>query len=162
MRHPRLIGGIAAGVLAIAIPLVSHFEGTVNEGYVDPVGIVTACTGHTETAVLGKTYTEAECDDLLAGDLFSHDADIAQCIQVPLKDHEHAAFLSFAFNVGSGAFCRSTMLRKINEGDIRGACAELSRWTFAGGRELRGLVRRRAAERSICEGDGEAIYGSLR
>jgi lysozyme len=147
-----LVGGIAAGVLALAVPLVSYYEGTVKKGYVDPVGIVTACVGHTKTAELGKTYTEEECDSLLASDLFEHDSDIKECIHVPLKEHEHAAFLSFAFNVGSSAFCNSTLNRKLNNGDFAGACAELSRWTYAGGRQLPGLVKRRAAERAMCEG----------
>ena len=62
-----------------------------------------------------------------------------------------AAFLSFAFNVGNGAFCGSTLTRKANAGDMPGACAELSRWTYAGGKQMPGLVIRRAAERQLCE-----------
>jgi lysozyme len=75
-----------------------------------------------------------------------------ECINHPLTDGQKAAFLSFAFNVGNGNFCGSTLVRKANAGDMRGACAELSRWVYAGGKELPGLVRRRAAERAMCEG----------
>jgi lysozyme len=155
MGKGRLAGGIAAGVVAIAVPLVSFYEGTIFKGYRDPIGIVTACTGHTKTAVMGKNYTPAECEQLLAEDLFEHDAAIDKCIHVPMTDYQHAAFLSFAFNVGSGAFCKSTMNKKLNAGDYAGACAELSRWTYAGGRELPGLVRRRATERATCEGKNQ-------
>ncbi|WP_370551208.1 lysozyme [Comamonas sp. CMM02] len=61
---------------------------------------------------------------------------------------------SFGFNVGEGegAFCKSTLVRKANAGDVQGACAELSRWTYADGKQLPGLVQRRAAERQMCEG----------
>lgn len=66
-------------------------------------------------------------------------------------DSQRAAFLSFAFNVGDDAFCRSTLVRMVNAGDINSACAELSRWTYASGTQLPALVRRRAAERQLCE-----------
>ena len=56
-----------------------------------------------------------------------------------------------AFNVGNARFCSSTLARKANAGDMAGACAELSRWTYAGGKPLPGLVKRRATERAICE-----------
>ena len=76
------------------------------------------------------------------------------CIKRPMTDGQKAAFLSFAFNVGNRAFCDSTLARKANAGDMAGACAELSRWTYAGGKQLPGLVRRRATERAVCEGQG--------
>ena len=76
------------------------------------------------------------------------------CITRPMTDGQKAAFLSFAFNVGNRAFCDSTLARKANAGDMAGACAELSRWTYAGGKQLPGLVRRRATERAVCEGRG--------
>jgi lysozyme len=72
-------------------------------------------------------------------------------VKVPISEEEHAAYLSFAFNVGVNAFCGSTAVRKLNAGDRTGACAELSNWTRSGGKVLPGLVRRRAAERQLCE-----------
>ena len=86
----------------------------------------------------------------LLADLLKH-ADALDCVKKPMTDGQKAAFLSFAFNVGTGAFCGSTLARKANAGDMRGACAELSRWTLAGGKEMPGLVKRRAAERKVCE-----------
>ncbi len=74
------------------------------------------------------------------------------CRWLPLTDGQRAAFLSFAFNVGEGVLCKSTLVRKANAGDLQGACAELSRWTYAGGKQLPGLVQRRAVERQMCEG----------
>lgn len=147
----KLIAIIGAGAAALAVPLVQKYEGTVLSTYRDPVGIITACTGHTGPELkMGQAYTREQCEEMLYKDLAKH-ADALSCISAPLTDGQRAAFLSFAFNVGDDAFCRSTLVRKANAGDIDGACAELSRWTYAGGKQLPGLIRRRAAERQLCE-----------
>ncbi|KGH22978.1 lysozyme [Comamonas testosteroni] len=147
----KFIAIVGAGAAALAVPLVQHYEGTVFSTYRDPVGIITACTGHTGPELkMGQTYTREQCEEMLYKDLAKH-ADALSCVRAPLTDGQRAAFLSFAFNVGDDAFCRSTLVRKANAGDINGACAELSRWTYASGKQLPGLVRRRAAERQLCE-----------
>ena len=151
--HSRiaLTAKIGAGATALAIPLVMLYEGTVLQSYRDPIGIITACVGHTGPELrMGQRYTRQQCEDMLYGDLLKH-AQALDCIKQPMTDGQKAAFLSFAFNVGNKAFCDSTLARKANAGDMAGACAELSRWTRAGGRELPGLVKRRAAERELCE-----------
>lgn len=149
----RLAAKIGAGAMALAVPLVIQYEGLVLRGYRDPVNIVTACVGHTATAQM-RQYTRAECEELLYRDLNKH-ADALDCVRTPLTDGQRAALLSFAFNIGESKFCGSTLVKKANAGDMPGACAELSRWTYAGGRELPGLVKRRQAERKLCE-DGIA------
>lgn len=148
----RLAAKIGAGAIALAVPLVAHFEGYVPWVYRDPIGRLAACYGHDDqTMTPGKRFTAAECQAMLDEDLLKH-TEAIDCIKRPLSDGQKAAFLSFAFNVGNNAFCGSTLVRKANAGDMAGACAELSRWTLAGGKELPGLVRRRAAERAVCEG----------
>uniref|UniRef100_A0AAU6W350 Lysozyme n=1 Tax=Pseudomonas phage Touem01 TaxID=3138548 RepID=A0AAU6W350_9VIRU len=147
-----LKGAVGVGAAVMLMSIVPQFEGMILRGYKDPIGIVTACAGHTKTAVLGRPYTREECNKLLDVDLVEHAKGLQQCVTVPLNDGQKAAFVSFTYNVGVGAFCRSTMSRKLNAGDYSGACAELSRWTKAGGRVLPGLVKRRDAERAICEG----------
>jgi len=148
----KLAAKIGAGALALAVPLVVYFEGTIPRTYRDPIGILTSCTGHTGPELrMGQTWTQEQCDQQLYADLLKH-TEAIDCIKRPLTDGQKAAFLSFAFNVGNKAFCGSTLVRKANAGDMAGACAELSRWTLAGGKELTGLVRRRAAERAVCEG----------
>lgn len=147
----KLIAAIGAAVAALAVPLVARYEGTVQTAYRDPVGIVTACTGHTGPELqMGQVFTREQCEDMLYKDLLKHTAAL-ECVKAPMSDGQKAAFLSFAFNVGNGAFCSSTLARKANAGDMHGACAELSRWTYAGGKQLPGLVKRRAAERQLCE-----------
>ena len=151
MSRAKLAAKIGAGATALAVPLVMLYEGTVLQSYRDPIGIITACVGHTGPELrMGQRYTRQQCEDMLYGDLLKHAAAL-DCIKQPMTDGQKAAFVSFAFNVGNKAFCDSTLARKANAGDMPGACAELSRWTRAGGRELPGLVKRRAAERELCE-----------
>ena len=147
----KLIATIGGAAMVLAVPLVQKYEGTVLRSYRDPVGIVTACTGHTGPELkMGQTYTRQQCEEMLYKDLAKH-ADALACVSQPLTDGQRAAFVSFAFNVGEGAFCGSTLVRKANAGDIDGACAELSRWIYAKGKQLPGLIKRRAAERQLCE-----------
>lgn len=151
MSRAKLVAKIGAGATALAVPLVILYEGDVPWVHRDPIGRLAACYGHDDqTMTPGKRFTAAECQAMLDQDLLKH-AQALDCIKHPLTDGQKAAFLSFAFNVGNKAFCDSTLARKANAGDMPGACAELSRWTRAGGRELPGLVKRRAAERELCE-----------
>ncbi len=147
-----LTATVGATVAALLISYVPKFEGTVLRGYKDPIGIVTACTGDTKFAVLGRAYTPDECNQILQSDLIAHADGVNACITAPLTPYQRAAAISFAFNVGVSKFCGSTMARKFNAQDYAGACAEFSRWTYAGGQQYPGLVSRRATERKMCEG----------
>lgn len=142
-----IVGPVAAAMLSVAVPKV---EGTILRGYRDPVGIVTACTGHTKTAVLGRAYTREECARLLDEDLAQHATGVMACIHVPTTSGQRAAFVSFGFNAGVRGFCTSSMARLLNAGDAAGACDALRLWTKAKGRVLPGLVRRREIERDMC------------
>ena len=148
----QLIAKIGAAAAALAVPVVMFFEGYVPRAYRAPVGILTACYGHTGADVQpGQGYTREQCREWLYADL-ARRADALQCVRVPLTDGQKAAFVSFAYNVGSGAFCQSTLVRRANAGELPAACAELDRWVYAKGQKLPGLVKRRAAERAMCEG----------
>jgi lysozyme len=152
-KRNALIACVGAACAAALIAFVPRQEGEVLRTYRDPVGIITACDGHTGPELhAGMVFTPEQCHEMLASDLTQKARAVQLCITVPVNDGELAAYTSFAFNEGEGAFCRSTLLKKLNAGDHAGACAELSRWTMAGGHELPGLVRRRAAERALCEG----------
>jgi len=144
-----LVGAGCTGLLCVYVP---HFEGMVLRGYADPIGVVTACAGHTRTAVLGRPYTPDECEGLLLEDLAEHAQGVLRCAPVlEGRTWQLAAAVSFTYNVGVGAFCSSTMARKFNTQDFAGACAELDRWVRAGGQVLPGLVKRRQVERDLCE-----------
>ena len=149
-----LVRAVGGGCAAILISLVPKYEGTVLHSYWDPVPIVTACTGHTDPSLrIGQKFTKEECDEMLAADLVTAADGVRGCVSLPLGTNMLASFTSFAFNAGVPAFCGSTMARKLNSGDYAGACAELSKWVMANGKKLAGLVRRREAEREICERD---------
>lgn len=146
----RLAIGATAGALSLATAVVSYYEGYQPTAYRDPVGVATICYGHTATARMGQTLSQAQCTQLLQADLGTAFAAVDRRAQVELPPPTRAALASFVYNVGEGAFARSTLLRKLNAGDLSGACQELSRWVYAGGRKLNGLVKRRATERELC------------
>ncbi|EBZ1027306.1 lysozyme [Salmonella enterica subsp. enterica serovar Muenchen] len=147
-----LAGGAGAIVIAAAL-LGGHdgLEGRRYEPYRDVAGVLTNCDGHTGKDIIpGKRYTDAECNVLLNKDLARVKAQVDPLIKVSIPESERAAFYSFAYNVGTGAFAKSTLLKKLNAGDHAGACNELKRWTYAGGKQWKGLVTRREIEREVC------------
>lgn len=148
----KIIGGTLAGVLVLAAALIQPWEGYEPEPYVDAVGVLTVCYGHTGR-VQDKTYTQAECDALLASDMGIAWRAVERCIAGPMTPGQAAALLSAAYNIGPSVVCGSTLQRKANAGDWAGACAQLDRWVYAKGKRLRGLVKRRAAERALCLGE---------
>ncbi|EMP52520.1 Lysozyme [Morganella morganii SC01] len=97
-------------------------------------------------------YTDAECKALLHDDLTKVRRAVDPMIKVSIDDNTRAAIYSFVYNVGPGAFSRSTMLRRLNAGDIAGACDEMKRWAYAGGKQWQGLINRRETEKAICHG----------
>lgn len=145
-----IVGLTAATALTATVP---KMEGMVLRGYPDPIGIVTACMGHTKTAVLGRAYTKEECVGLLQQDLAEHALGVHKCTPLDkFTPGQRAAAVSFAFNVGVSAYCHSGFAKKLAAGDPT-ACAELDKWVYAGGKKLPGLVNRRRTERAMCEED---------
>jgi len=133
--------------------LISKWEGQHFEPYLDPVGILTVCYGHTGPDIVpGKRYTQAECDTLLNADMAIARSHVNRCLPMPKLAHIEEALTSAAFNLGAQIVCGSTLQRKALANDWPGACAELPRWNRGGGRVLRGLTLRRADERALCEG----------
>lgn len=156
------VAGGAATVLAAAtiaaVALIQPFEGKVNKGYLDPSHIPTACWGHVGGVVVGRVYSDAECQRYLTDDVRSHAAPIVRCITGPVTAGTLGAMISFGYNAGPGTVC-AKFAPLINAGRSREACAKLSLYVFsrdrASGRMVRyrGLERRRAAERALCERD---------
>lgn len=147
--NPR--AAVAARGLAAALALVGGFEGLRTVAYRDPVGIPTICFGETLGVQMGDTATVAQCEDKLTRRILQLDDEVTACLGEAPQRGPRVAFVSLAYNIGADAFCRSTLARKYRAGDLEGACAEISRWTYARGIQLPGLVKRRAQERRICE-----------
>lgn len=137
------------------LALVKEFEGFRAEAYLDPVGIVTIGYGTTAAAgvgispELGMTITEAEAEAYLAKTLEKFGRNIRSMITVEPNENEFAAMLSLAYNIGPGAFAKSSVLRFFNTGDKARAADAFRLWVKAGGKTLAGLKRRREAERAL-------------
>lgn len=146
---------LGGGALAVAFALLTGqngLEGREYKPYQDVVGVWTVCDGHTGKDIIkGKTYTDRECDALTKADLKRIASQVDPNIKVKLPETVHAAVYTFAYNVGAGAFNKSTMLKKLNAGDTIGACNELQRWIFAGGVKWKGLMNRRDVETTVCK-----------
>ena len=146
-----LISASVAGAVSIAGVLIQDREGVKYKAYLDPVGIPTVCAGVTgPDVVMGKTYTRQECDTLLYKHMQPAIKAVNESVKVSLNDYQKAALYSFTYNVGVSAFKSSTLLKKLNAKDMKGACDELRRWTYAGGKQWKGLIDRREVERTMC------------
>jgi len=146
--------GIAAAVaaaLSLATPFVASWEGKRNVAYRDVAGIPTICYGSIRGVKMGDRKTDAECTTLLSDEIREHMEPVLRC--TPALAHrptQLAAATSLAFNIGGAAYCRSTVARRFNAGDLLGACNAFLMWNRAGGREVQGLTNRRQAERRQC------------
>ena len=140
---------------AAGLALIKEFESFRADAYLDPVGIPTVGYGTTSAAGVGITVripmriTEAQAQAYLAAALDKFAAHIRPLITAPINENEWAAFLSLAYNIGPGAFGKSSALRKFNQLDKEGAADAILLWNKGGGQVLKGLVRRRAAERAL-------------
>ena len=136
------------------ISLIKEFEGCRLTAYLDSVNIWTIGYGWTH-AVDGKpvnrgmTINQATADRLLKTGLVQFENDILKLVKVKLNQNQFDALVSLSYNIGSRALSTSTLLKKLNAGDYRGAGDEFLRWDKAGGETLAGLTRRRAAEKQL-------------
>lgn len=149
MEHKKkALTAASIACLALCGPFVAREEGLRTKAYLDSVGIPTICYGETENVQLGDQFTAAECSAMLYGKLgtFAYAVDVS--VGPPMKPEFHAALTSWSYNVGLGAMRKSTLIKKANAGDFRGACDELLRWKFAGGKPI--LQKRRERERALC------------
>lgn len=146
----RLIAATAGGTVAIAAVLIQWHEGIRHKPYKDGGGVPTVCYGNTGDVVHGKQYSKEECDSLLSDDLNHALETVNRQVTVPLTDNQKAALTSFVYNVGSGAFASSTLLKRLNAGDTQGACNEMRRWKYDEGKVSNGLINRRKVERELC------------
>jgi lysozyme len=149
-----IVGLTAAGILFVTIP---KDEGTEYKAYRDIAGIWTICNGDTANVRPGQVASQAECQERLERQLIAHAAPVMACtprLRDEGRDYQRAAAVSLAYNIGVGAYCRSTVDRRFDAGDIRGACNAFLSWDKArvNGqlRSVRGLTLRRQREREMC------------
>lgn len=155
-RKAIITGGAGAGLLALALgiatPEITTFEGQKNRAYRDVIGVLTVCAGHTgPDIVVNKVYSDEECKKLTL-------QDGQKAAEGVLKVSPHliwhpmqlAAAISFAYNVGTGTYAKSTVAKLFNQGKFVEACNFLPKYIYAGGKVFRGLVNRRAREQELC------------
>ena len=139
--------------IVAALCLVAFYEGSSLTTYKDPVGIPTVCYGETSRDILDMKshFTQEECTALLGASMKKHMDEVAKCVKVPVTVNQAAAITSWAYNVGTGAACGSTLMRMLNAGERpEDWCPTMHRWNKADGKVLNGLVKRRKSEVELC------------
>jgi lysozyme len=157
----RTVTGLTLSAAAL-VGIVLH-EGYTDRAVIPVKGDVpTIGFGTTAGVKMGDTITPPQALVRALADVQQFEGSLKQCVTVPLHQHEYDALVSFSYNVGSRAFCQSTLVKKLNAGDYAGACAELLRWRFFKGKDCAapeharlcgGLVKRREAEYRQCMGE---------
>lgn len=134
------------------LDLIKSFEGLRLSAYKCPADVWTIGYGTTAGVKEGQIITKERAEELLRDDVKRFEDQVLRLVKVPLTQGQLDALVSFTYNLGAANLGNSTLLRLLNAGDYKGAAAQFGRWTKAGGKELPGLVKRRAAERSLFEG----------
>ena len=134
------------------VALLLH-EGYRENAYLPLAGDVpTIGFGTTSGVKLGDKTTPEKALSVAMRDVQAFEGALKECVTVPLSQNEYDAYISLSYNIGSGAFCRSTLVRRLNQGDYIGACNQILRWDQFKGKPLSGLTKRRQEEHRKCLG----------
>jgi len=145
-----------AGIVLSASALVGI---ALHEGYSDtviipvPGDVPTIGFGTTEGVKPGDRITPPKALARTLTDVQKFEGALKHCVTVPLHQHEYDAYVSLAYNIGSKAFCGSTLVKRLNAGAYAAACQQILVWNKAGGRVLPGLTKRRQDEYRQCTGE---------
>lgn len=131
------------------ISLIQEREGLRLKAYRDTGGVWTIGWGHTKGVKPGMTITEAQAMDFLLEDLRWAEEAVTKTVKVPLTQNRYDALVSLTYNIGATAFRKSTLVRKLNEGDYNAVPVEMLRWVYDNGKKIRGLELRRKAEAKL-------------
>jgi len=137
------------------VELVKEFEGFSAKAYKCPAGIWTIGYGTTAAAGVGitpkegMTISKSDAEGYLHAALEKFASQIEDAITAPINENEFGAFVSLAYNIGPGAFKKSSALSSFNAGDKAKSAKAILLWNKAGGKVLKGLTRRREAERKL-------------
>ena len=136
--------------------LTEQFEGCKLTAYPDPATGGDPWTigyGHTGSDVHpNMTITQQQAEELLMKDVQKASQAVNSKVHTDITQDEFDALVDFVFNVGAGNFAGSTLLKKINEGDMEGAAHEFEKWDMAAGKHMAGLLKRRQAEENLFNG----------
>jgi lysozyme len=142
------------GISGVALIGLLVAEGYRDHAYIPVAGDVpTIGFGTTENVKMGDKVTVTQALNRAMIDVQKFEGAIKSCVKVPLHQYEYDAYTSLAYNIGSGAFCRSTLVRLLNQQKYDEACKQILRWDFFQGKPLRGLTIRRKKEYKQCIGN---------
>lgn len=143
----------ALSLSAVALVGIAVHEGYKGEAY-EPVkgDVPTIGFGTTEGVKMGDRITPERALVQLVRDANKFEAAVKRCAPVPMYQYEFDAYVSLTYNIGQNAFCKSTLVKRLNAGDYSGACAEILKWDKFNGRPLPGLTKRRQEEYQKCLG----------
>ncbi|WP_318888967.1 lysozyme [Sinorhizobium meliloti] len=147
-------------ILQVALDLIKAYEGWSSKAYDDPAGYCTIGYGHLLQKDLcdnieiniSNPMSREDGNVLLAADTIPARRIVQRLVRVDLTKRQFGALTSFVFNVGGRNFSRSTLLRRLNEGDFHRASREMRKWVKAGGKRLQGLINRRNCEVTFFSG----------
>jgi lysozyme len=146
--NPRLLQLTATGLVAILL-----YEGYKEYAHIPvPGDVPTIGFGTTEGVKLGDKITPEKAVVRALLDVNKFEGALKECVKVPLYQHEYDVYVSVSYNIGSRAFCNSTMVKLLNQQMYPEACAQLKRWVYSGGVRYQGLVNRREQEYRQCMG----------
>lgn len=152
MKHPRVAISSLFLSAATLVGIALH-EGYSPKAYLPtPNDVQTIGFGSTKGVKASDTITPERALVRLLEDASTFEQAVKRCAPVPMHPHEFAAFVSLTYNIGQGAFCKSTVVKRLNAGDYTGACEAILMWDKQAGKTLRGLTIRRKAERNQCMG----------
>lgn len=131
------------------LAVIKESEGFRADAYLDTGDVPTIGYGHTKGVHMGQHCTPEMAEAWLESDLEMAETAVSSLVKVPLTDNQFAALVSFVFNIGATAFANSTLLKKLNTGGYSLVPAYLRSWIFDNGKQIPGLVKRRAAESNL-------------
>jgi len=144
----------ALSLSAAALVGIAVHEGYRGTAYIPiPGDVPTIGFGTTKGVKMGDTIDPVKALQRKLEDVQKFEGAVKQCVKVPLHQHEYDAYLSLSYNIGAGAFCRSTLVRLLNAERYDEACKQILLWDKAGGRVIHGLTVRRQAEYKKCIGE---------
>ncbi|EHE8205076.1 lysozyme [Citrobacter sp. R1] len=132
------------------LALIADLEGCRLTPYQCSAGVWTSGIGHTAGVVPKRDITEREAAANLVADVLNTERRLAVCVPVTMPQQVYDALVSFSFNVGTGAACRSTLVSYLKRQQWWQACDQLTRWVFVNGERSTGLENRRQRERAYC------------
>lgn len=145
-----MVGLSISGIALIGLLVAEGYRDTA---YIPVAGDVpTIGFGTTKDVRMGQKIQVTEALNTALVDVQRFEGAMKRCVTVPLHQYEYDAYVSLTYNIGEGAFCRSTLVRLLNKEDYSGACKQILRWDKFKGKPLRGLTVRREKEYKMCTG----------